>query len=469
MSVDAKGGDRAGLIARASALVDAERFEEAIPVLEALAKLDDRAAIHVNLGVCRHRTGAQEAALDHFRDALLRDPDNRLAINNIAVVSSMLGAPEILDGKALSADTWNSVGLNAYFRGQFRYARWALEKALAVNPENYVALNNIADLIERDEAPAWIERAGRLRPEAPEDIASVAYMQAHLHDMLGQHQAAAAAWARGGAAKIRTFATPFSAPAHRGLVTSIIEAFGPDRIPEIETAPPAAPRLIFIVGMPRSGSTLTARMIGGDPAVTDLGEDRTLPTAVIAEQERLGEGGERAPLAALTRESMERIREAYLGHLPPGEVFVDKYPENYLLLGVIRAAFPGARVIHTRRDRYDTLISCYSKNFTSGNAWSYRPEDVAAYHAEYERLMAHWAATLPPEMLMTSDYGALTADPDAALAALCAHCGLDAAAARARGHSAGGKVETASAKQIRGAVQARDPSRYAGYRPFVTF
>lgn len=102
-----------------------------------------------------------------------------------------------------------------------------------------------------------------------------------------------------------------------------------------------------------------------------------------------------------------------------------------------------------------------------GNEWTYRPEDLIAYAEATDRLMAHWAQVLPPDMLMTSDYEALTQDPDATRRRLCLHAGLDPDAAAAQGHQTGGVVKTASAKQIRQGVKRREGSPYEAYKGLI--
>ncbi len=139
------------------------------------------------------------------------------------------------------------------------------------------------------------------------------------------------------------------------------------------------------------------------------------------------------------------------------------------MLGLIWAAFPNARIICTKRDRFDCLFSCYTKNFAMGNEWTYRPADLAAYARSADRLMAHWAQVLPPDMLMISDYEALTRDPDKARRRLCLHAGLDPDSTAAQGHQVGGIVKTASAKQIRQGVKRRDASPYEAYKGLIDF
>ena len=372
----------------------------------------------------------------------------------------------IIDPKALDEAKWNKVALERYFRGDFATARQAWEKALKVNPEYYTAYYNIADMLEPEEAKPWIERARRLRPKSNRDAAAIAYMIGQLHDLRGEHKAAARAWAEGGARLRKTFDKPFDAAAHDRLVNGFISLFDSARSAALRTAESGGPALIFVVGMPRSGSTLTSRLLASDPTLRDLGESRAFPGALIAELERLG-GGKRAPLDAIDKGAVEGMRRRYRISLPEDAVVcLDKYPENAMFLGLVHAAFPEAKIIHTRRDPYDTMLSCYSKYFTSGNAWSCDPADIRAYYDAHERVMAHWFDALPADVLIDSDYDDLTGDPEAAVARLSTHCGLNA---RHDAAPSDGVVRTASAKQVREGVQPRDRDRYAGYREHIRF
>lgn len=456
----------ASLADQANQLIAAGCHREALDVMAKFGDPGGNAALLENIGVCHYRLGAHDRALDYLRRALAVAPGNALTINNIAMISSEVGSAEIADEAALTPETLNDLGLNAYFRGDFSEARRRLEGAIRLKPDHYAAYHNMADLIEPSEAANWLERVDTLTPETPEDRAAIGYLHAHLLDQLADHKGAIAAWADAAAARQATFSAPFDAVGHNALIDGVITAFTTERLRRLQTGSVDERRFVFIVGLPRSGSTLTARMIGGDPALVDLGERRVLAGGVANCLNTIG-GPHGAAFSRLGRPEAASIYQAYCGDLAETGVFLDKYLENTLFLGLIWAAFPNARIIYTQRDRFDCLFSCYTKNFTMGNEWTYRPQDLTAYAEATDRLMAHWAQVLPPDMLMTSDYEALTHDPDGARQQLCHHASLDPRTATARGHQIGGVVKTASAKQIRQGVKRRNASPYEAYKGLI--
>ena len=456
----------ASLAEQANRLISEGRHREALEVMAAFGDPAGNAPLLENIGVCHYRLGDHETALSFLRRAHRAAPSDARTMNNIALISSEIGAAEIIDETSLTPETLNDLGLNAYFRGDFDEARRRLEAAIAQKPDHFAAWHNLADLIEPEETGAWLARIEGLAPERPEDRAAIGYLRAQLLDQAGDHKGAIASWSEAAAARRASFAAPFNADSHNALIDGVIAASTTESLRRLQTGSVDDRRYVFIVGLPRSGSTLTGRIIGGDPRLVDLGERRVLAGEVVRHLNEIG-GPHGAGFAQLDRARAISIYDVYRRELPEGGVFLDKYLENTIFLGLIWAAFPNARIIHTRRDRFDCLFSCYTKNFAMGNEWSYHPDDLRAYAEATDRLMAHWRQVLPPAILLDSDYETLTQDPDAARRRLALHAGLDPDIAAERGHQAGGVVRTASAKQVRQGVKRRDGSPYEAYRALI--
>ena len=456
------------LAAQANELIAEARYDEALDAMHRMGDPTGNASLLQNIGVCHYRLGDYQNALIHLRRALDARPHDTQIINNIAVISSEVGPAEVIDEAVLTAPTLNDVGLNAYFLGDFENARRHLLRAIALKPDHYAAYHNLADMLEPEESTEWLAKIDRLKPEAPDDVAAIGYLRAHLHDQMGAHKEAIAAWGDAAAARRASFARPFNAAAHDALLLRIEQTFTTEYLRRLQTGSVDERRHIFIVGLPRSGSTLTGRLISGDESVIDLGERRMLATQVIEQLDGIG-GPHADAFSKLTPAHATAIHRGYVSDLAPAGVFLDKYLENLLFLGLIWAAFPNARIIYTHRDRFDSLFSSYTKNFTMGNEWTYQPSDLAAYADAADRLMHHWAKVLPPDILMTSRYEELTQDPKGKLKLLADHCGISADKATNQGHRTGGMVRTASAKQVRGAVKRRDKSPYEAYKPLISF
>ena len=206
--------------------------------------------------------------------------------------------------------------------------------------------------------------------------------------------------------------------------------------PQAIAAPPRGRDMsetpIFIVGMPRSGTTLVENILGAHPDVFAAGEQMKMSVvyrALIHRQNR--------PLEQSIRALDDRLvasgAQEYLSHIrrlaPSAKRVVDKHPFNFLHLGLIAKLFPGARVIHTVRDPRDTCLSCYFRNFLNAMPFATDLGWLGSFYAEYARLMGHWRQTLPGDPVnlrfMEIRYEDVIADQEGASRALIEFAGLD--------------------------------------------
>jgi tetratricopeptide (TPR) repeat protein len=217
--------------------------------------------------------------------------------------------------------------------------------------------------------------------------------------------------------------------------------------------PDAAP--IFVVGLPRSGSTLIEQILASHPAVEGTGELADIPRLVHLL------GGDRPPgatpaypdgLATLPAADFERLGAGYLaGTLPfrSGRPhFVDKMPNNFRHLGLIHLMLPNARIIDARREPMACCFSVWKQLFASGQEWSYGFEDIARYYRSYLGLMAHWEAVLPGRILRVA-HEDVVADLEGSVRRLLDFLGLPFDPACVEFHRTARSVRTASASQVR--------------------
>lgn len=217
---------------------------------------------------------------------------------------------------------------------------------------------------------------------------------------------------------------------------------------------------VFIVGMPRTGTTLTATLLARTTTARDRGEFRFL--RYIAEQ--LTSGGHLGSTTALTEaarlyHAMSRQDDA------PATWYLDQDPLNFRFLHIAEAMFPQARVIHCRRDRRDTALSLWFQDFAHRDfAFAYDLGDIARYAAGHDALMAHWwhNLSLPIHEL---DYEALVADPEGTLASLRKFIGASLRSAGAAPDDA--PVQSASVWQARQPVYSSSVGRWRSYAPYV--
>ena len=210
---------------------------------------------------------------------------------------------------------------------------------------------------------------------------------------------------------------------------------------------------VFIVGMPRSGTTLVERMLSGHSQLVSIGEFTEFPRLYgIRLGEQFARDKSRTPSEASLDIDFAELGRAYCqaarelaGEAP---VFVDKLPYNFLYCGYILAALPNARLIHVRRHPLDTCYAVYKTLFFGAYSFSYDLDELADYYISYHRHMAHWQAVLPGKILDVA-YEALVREPEAQLKRIIDWCDLPWEASVLDFHRQEGPSMTASAMQVR--------------------
>lgn len=217
---------------------------------------------------------------------------------------------------------------------------------------------------------------------------------------------------------------------------------------------------VFIVGMPRTGTTLTATLLARASGARDRGELRTL--RFIADH--LISGGHLGNPAALA-EAADLYRKLAVQDDAPVKWYIDQDPLNFRYLHIAAAMFPQAGIIHLRRDRRDTALSLWSQDFAHADlAFAYDFDDIATFAAGHDVLMRHWKQSLGIPILEL-DYEVLVADPEAVMAELCRFIGVPMPVTGAAGAEA--PVQSASVWQARQPVYATSVGRWRHYAPYL--
>jgi tetratricopeptide (TPR) repeat protein len=224
---------------------------------------------------------------------------------------------------------------------------------------------------------------------------------------------------------------------------------------------------IFIVGQPRSGTTLLERILGAHPAVRDAGELQDFPFQLawacdhqapgMLDEVVVQRAGE-ADYAEMGRRYLERTRWRAQGR----PFYTDKLPRNFMQLGFIHKALPGARILHMVRDPMDTCFSNLKELFGAAYPHSYDMADMAAHYRNYAELMRHWREVLPGRFLDVS-YEALVTDPEAGARRVLAFCGLDWEPACLAIEARQEASATASTVQVREPIHARNVAQWRRY------
>jgi hypothetical protein len=226
---------------------------------------------------------------------------------------------------------------------------------------------------------------------------------------------------------------------------------------------------IFVVGMPRSGSSLIEQILASHPQVHGAGELWDLDAAariVLSASGRQVAYPECVP--NLVGADLRRMGQTYLARLPAaadGKTrIVDKMPGNYLRIGLIRMILPNARIIHTMRDPVDNCLSCYSKLFSVGQQCTYDLAELARYYRMYSEMMAHWRSVLSPGGMLDVSYEEVVDDLEGQARRLIDYCGLPWDDRCLSFHNTGGlTVRTASAAQVRQPLFRSSMQRWRKY------
>lgn len=256
-------------------------------------------------------------------------------------------------------------------------------------------------------------------------------------------------------------------------INNLIETFSAEnyvRLPD--SILPDAP--IFIVGMPRSGTTLVERIIAQHHNLKSVGEtsDFTLAMSkVINEYMQTHRDDNLTPLNAALKIDYTNIGKMYLDNLHAmfgsAKTTVDKLPFNYLYCGLIKKAFPNARIIHLVRDPLDSCYAVFKTLFNQSYFFSYELNELAEYYIAYRRLMAHWHSILPGAILDV-EYEMLVHEPQAMSKKIYDFCGLEWSEDSIKIENAKNASSTASAAQIRQPIYTSSVNKWRHYEPQLT-
>lgn len=419
--------------------------ERASAKLVALAPTPARARLHADLLLSNHDAAG---AIDTLRQALDAAPQD-------ASLHAMLGRCFIVSG-------------------DLAVAKDAFRAALAADPDNISALENLAQIEPFAFDDAMRVRLNALRtapPRDPEDQARAALALGRVAEAEGRYAEAFDLYAEGKADIARRAALAGRGYEHANTAThvrNLIQGFaapiafaGADR---------ARPRPIFIVGMPRSGTTLTEAVLGAHPEIAAAGE---LPGMMRVFADFLFRSNTEPDAARNIAAKGADWIAAYRAGLPAAAsgkaAFTDKHPLNFMSVGIIKALFPDARIVHVSRNPADTALSIFKERFYVGYNFANNLDAIAHYYAAYEKLMAHWT-TLYPDDIFEACYEDFVVDLEGRARALIAFCGLPWNDACLDFHKAERAIFTHSAAQVRKPVSTASVSRAQRFgdklRPF---
>ncbi|MGA7196339.1 sulfotransferase family protein, partial [Roseiarcus sp.] len=223
------------------------------------------------------------------------------------------------------------------------------------------------------------------------------------------------------------------------------------------------PTPVLIVGLPRSGTTLTEQILSSHPEIAAGGEREPWGARFAARGDIWG--------PTSTPEATRRLADDYLAALrrfgPDAKRVTDKTLGNFMLLGVIHRVFPEATLIHCRRHPIDTALSIFTTNFEMNYDFASDRSDLVFFTRQYQRLMAHWREVLPPDRFVEVEYEALVADLEPQARRLIAACGVEWNDASLEPHRNTREITTASIWQARQPIYRTSVERWRRYEPWL--
>jgi tetratricopeptide (TPR) repeat protein len=493
-------------------LTESERFDEALPLLEkAVRMLPSYADAHCNTGLALCGLERFDAALAAYRRALglragyveaqmgvaraLQGLD-KLADAEREARNAIVLAPEKAEAHALlggilfeSGDAERSAAAyDAALRldpdlmrahlgrgsvlvewGRFDEAEAEFLRALELEPDNVAARVSLVQVkkVAKDDA-----NFGALAAEAV-NVATMPRQKAiALHFALGKCYDDSGDYDRAfehfeAGCKLKRSTIHYDADAVDRLIDRVIEFFDVDTLRRLGTDGDPSDVPVFVLGMARSGTTLTEQIIASHPRVHGAGE---LPDLLdLANRPNDVDDGRGFPddMIGLSAADFGRLGRRYVDGLrqrsPDAARITDKMPANFLCIGLIRLMLPNAKIVHVKRNPVDTCLSGYSRLFNRGQLQSYDLTELGRYYRAYARLMDHWYSVLPSGAMLNVQYEDLVADNEAQARRLIAYCGLEWDDACLEFFANERSIRTASVVQVRQPIYKTSLDRWKRY------
>jgi tetratricopeptide (TPR) repeat protein len=426
------------------------------------------------------RRSTYQAAEQAVRIVLEQEPDNADALTVLGQVLHETDrydeAIEVLD-RAVKANPDNAEALNFYgvalkSVGRLTEAREYILKALKLNDSMYGAYANLNDLVDFssgdgqplfDRMDAIFEASGN---PAAEEFLPLHFAYAKALEDRGEHERALQHYITGG--RMKRAQLEYDEKETFDFFDMIREAFPKGMFEERKYKGLDDERPVFIVGMPRSGSTLVEQILSSHPEVYGAGEVKYLSIALGGLRDRFPSLPKFPQMMAkVTPAQLDIVGRKYLDALTAGagnaKRVTDKLLTNYFFVGLIHLLYPRAKFINTLRDPVDTCLSGFTKLFKDDMPHSYDLSELGRYYGKYRELMEHWQKVLPEGVLKTVQYENVVAHTEREAKALIKFLDLDWNPKCLEFHKSDRPVKTASVAQVRKPIYKSAVQRWKKY------
>ncbi|HYW03324.1 MAG TPA: sulfotransferase [Gammaproteobacteria bacterium] len=441
-----------GHAALALALDERGQLNGALQAVEKALSFARNAEVLATWGQILHKVGRLDEAEAAYREALEADPGRAETLNGLGLVLVEQGSQEDATDAFLRAIQLQPSRRASYL---FNYASAVRFRDAATE------LSPFFTCLEE------LERGGGTTM----DLAHVHYALGKAHQDLKDHETAWKHYAEGARHKRSTLPEN---PFQRNLqaFASLPGLFTPELYERLAGQGDPSSQPIFIVGMPRSGTSLVEQILASHGEVYGAGE---LPDMNLVVSNVRDASGNRITypefLPQLTPEALAEMGRRYVAHvagrIPETPRFTDKMPGNFAYVGLIRLMLPNARIIHCRRNPIDTCVSCFTNLFSAHQDFSYDLTELGQYYRAYQAVMEHWDRVLPAGSLLEVQYEDVVADLEGQVRRLLEYCGLPWDERCLSFHETRRAVRTASMTQVRQPLYNTSVERWRRYEAFL--
>jgi len=427
---------------------------------------------HINLGIALKEMGRPEEAEVTFRKAIALNPEYAEAFNNLGIALNEMGRPEEAEAnfrKAIAlnpeyAEAFNNLGIALKGLGRLEEAEANFRKAIALNPncaKNHLNLTLMKNFKSKDEQFFNMHELYLNKNIPEEERCHINFGLAKAYEDLGDFRQAFKHFSEGNALRKKLLGYEINQDIE--LFEHIKSSYEQIKKSSLENEKLEENLMpIFIVGMPRSGTTLVEQIISSHLKVTGAGE-----LSFISQfGQSIATGSSQA-----SKEALLKLRQEYLSKLEKvsngNNVVTDKLPQNFLYIGLIATAFPEAKIVHVKRDRAAVCWANYKQYFNSkGLGYSYGLDEVISYHQLYQDLMKFWMNSLS-KRIHNLDYELLTVDQENVTRSLIDYLGLGWDEKCLTPQNNQRNIKTASDIQVRKKVYQGSSQQWKKYEPFL--
>ena len=443
------------------------RFNDAKhQIRRALARAPNNAQSHYNLGASLTGLGEVGDAIDSFRRSLELDPTQQATRHALSAALNDAGAAsedteealhfykESLQLDSRNAKAAINLGNLCEQLGDFEEAEAMFQKAISIAPNFAEAHFQLAHLKSHESTQYEIEAMQDIYSDAEkDDRATLAFGLAKAFEKLERFDEEFE-WL-GKAHELKLSSEPYDEDSRHKGMAGIAKEFGSGAFDNLD--PSRGSDLVFVLGMPRSGTSLTEQILASHPEIHGAGELMSVADLAISAKTSDSE------LAAMSELAAGKIAGNSCGKA----ICVETTPTNFLHLGKIGRLFPAAKIVHCVRDPLDTCVSIYQHPLSIAHAYSHSLDTLGRYYRQYQKLMLHWQQVLPNPMLDV-EYATLATDFEATVRKLVEFCGVRFDERCLSFHETRRRVATPSAGQVRQPIYTSSIGRWRRYEKYLS-